>query len=410
MIIIKNAQDIFGKTHELTIHSEQNVIFDAKGLTLFPGLIDPHVHFRVPGHEYKEDWMTAAKAALCGGYTTVFDMPNTDPTTVNYERLQQKKQLIDQQLEKIDIPLRYHLYLGADRNHFDQFAACKGAIIGIKIFMGCSTGDLLMSDDSSLHAAFALAAQHDLVVAVHAEDEAMIHQRQAQFKPGPTDYLLHSTVRDPSVAATAVARAIKLTRLYNNKLYILHTSSRDEIQLIRAAKDEGLAVYAETTPHHLFLNTDAYAQLHGKAQMNPPLRSHIHQLALFEAIHDGTIDTIGSDHAPHTVMEKSQAYGACPSGVPGIETMLPLLLTAYHEQKLTLAEIIGLTATRAQFIFNLAPNDDVVLVDLNKEKLVQDTDLKTKCAWSPFTGRILKGWPVAVVLRNRFYDVPNLSS
>lgn len=405
MIHIKHAQDITGQTCDLNIPSTQDLEFDATGLTLFPGLIDPHVHFRTPGHEYKEDWHSAAQAAINGGYTTVFDMPNTDPTTVTQERLIQKKQLIEQQLQTIDIPLRYHLYLGADRSHFDQISACKNAVIGLKIFMGCSTGGLLMSDESSLHAAFALAAKFDLVVAVHAEDDLLIHQRSTEFAGNSTDYAQHAIIRNPQVAAIAVTRAIRLAKLYGTKLYILHVSSRDEIDLIRAAKDEGLPVYAETTPHHLFLNTDAYATLHGKAQMNPPLRSAEHQAALFAAIHDGTIDTIGSDHAPHTAAEKHQTYGACPSGVPGIETTLPLLLTAYHEQRLSLAEIISLTVTRAQQIFNLTPNDDVVLVDLNKEKIVQDNQLKTKCAWSPFSGRKLRGWPVAVILRNQFYQL-----
>lgn len=403
MIRIRQAFDIEANLIDKDIPSDQDITLDARGLTLLPGLIDPHVHFRTPGLEHKENWLTAAQACIRGGYTTVFDMPNTLPPTITQQRLADKKQLIEQQLKEIGIPLRYQLFFGADKHHFDQIVKIKDEVVGIKVFMGSSTGELLMDDDSSLHAIFAIAARHKLIVAVHAEDECLIQARMEQFRD-ETDYAVHSRIRNPEVAAIAVKKAISLSEMYGTHLYILHVSTQNELQLIAEAKQAGLPVYAETTPHHLFLTEDDYAQWGGFVQMNPPLRSKEHQQALFHALHTGIIDTIGSDHAPHTRAEKSAPYRVCMSGVPGIETTLPLLLDAHHRGLLTLSEIVQLTSTRAKKIFSLADNNDVVLVDLNKTKTITDEALKTKCAWSPFTGRTLTGWPVTIILRGQLFN------
>jgi dihydroorotase len=409
MLKILNAVDISGKPVELSFNEErdlQDKILDAKGLTVFPGLIDPHVHFRTPGLEYKEDWTTASKAALCGGYTTVFDMPNTLPPTITEELLREKKLLINTQLKKAGIPLRYHLFFGADKNHLDEIPKVKQEIIGIKIFMGCSTGNLVIDDDESLEAVFALAAAENLLVAVHAEDEAMMNARRKKINiEDYPAYFAHSVIRNTDVAVRAVEKALSLCRRYKTRLYILHVSCAEEIALIKKARQEGLPVFAETTPHHLFLNDGAYQTLRGKAVVNPPLRENYHQEVLFEAIREGIIDTIGSDHAPHTVSEKSMAYPGCPSGMPGIETTLALLLNAWHQNKLSLENIISLTSTRAKKIFNLNKNTDIVLVDLNKNKTVSELSLKTKCQWSAFEGMVLKGWPRYVVMGGKLYDL-----
>ncbi|MFU8797560.1 MAG: dihydroorotase [Gammaproteobacteria bacterium] len=404
MIYIDNAKNIHGNKLNLVYKSSEDKHLDATGLTVFPGLIDPHVHFRTPGMEEKEDWQTAALAAIHGGYTTVFDMPNTLPPTTTHTLFEEKKALIDSQLQKAGIPLRYELYFGADKNHLDQIPTIKNNAIGIKVFMGCSTGNLVIDDDESLHAVFKIAAEQNLLVAVHAEDEAMIKNRKKIFHED-LKYASHSDIRNTDVACCAVEKAISLTRLYGTKLYILHVSSADEITLIKQAKAEGLPVFAETTPHHLFLNTDAYKTLQGKAVVNPPLRSPENQQAVFAAILDGTIDTIGSDHAPHLPHEKALPYGQCPSGMPGIETTLPLLLTAYHEQLISLERIIALTCTKPREIFNLPENNDIVLVDLNKSKTIANDDLKTKCKWSAFTGTELKGWPVYTFLKGFMFPL-----
>jgi dihydroorotase len=410
MIQIRNAQTVDGKEINHEIASNENSIINAAGLTLFPGLIDPHVHFRTPGMEHKENWRTAAQAAIYGGYTTVFDMPNTIPPIVTAELLHEKKTLIDQQLQEIGIPLRYQLFFGADKNHLNEIPKVKNAIVGIKVFMGCSTGNLVIDDDESLHAVFALAAKENLLVAVHAEDEELMRERKALLlrNNSTQSYSIHSQIRNPEVAARAVEKAISLVKQYGTRLYILHTSTIDELALIKQAKQQNLPVYAEVCPHHLFLNESAYAQWCGKAVMNPPLRAEQHQAALFQAIHDGVIDTVGSDHAPHTLGEKDQPYGCCPSGVPGIETTLPLLLNTHHQGLLSLTEIINLTSLHAQKIFNLEINDDVVLVDLNKQKTVTDQQLKTKCGWSPYTGRTLRGWPVYTILNGKIFELKNM--
>lgn len=404
MVIIKNVRNIQGEPITLSIPNSQEMVIDNSSLTLLPALIDPHVHFRTPGHEYKEDWRTAAQAAIHGGYTMVFDMPNTLPPTVTAELLKEKKILIDKQLEDIGIPLRYELFFGADKNHLQEISHVTKEVIGIKVFMGCSTGNLVIDDDESLQAVFEIAARENLIVAVHAEDEHMMRERKKQFA-GETRYSVHSRIRDVDVAVAAVDKAISLVKKFNTRLYILHLSSADEITLVKKAKAEKLPVYAETTPHHLFLNESYYETLQGKCVVNPPVRLSKHNEALFQAIHEGIIDTIGSDHAPHTLSEKSKSYGECPSGMPGIETTLPLLLNAYNEGLLSLAEIVSLTSVRAREIFGIPLNTDVVLVDLNKEAVVDESHLHTKCGWSPYAGRTLKGWPVYTILRERCFDL-----
>jgi dihydroorotase len=407
MIEIQHVTTLTGEKKHLTIASEQSTIMDASGLTLLPGLIDPHVHFRTPGLEHKEDWRTAAKAALRGGYTTVFDMPNTLPPTVSAALLQQKKALIDAQLQDIGIPLRYQLYFGADKQHLSEIYKVKKTVIGIKVFMGCSTGNLVIDDDESLHAVFAIAATQGLIVAVHAEDEGLIQARKKQFADAK-HYKDHSSVRNVEVAVRAVEKAIQLANIYQTQLYILHVSSQEEIALIAAAKQAGLPVYAETTPHHLFLDEGSYAELRGKAVVNPPLRAVKQREAVLAAINAGVIDTIGSDHAPHLENEKQQPYGQCPSGMPGIETTLPLLLNAYHAGLISLDKIVSLTHTRPREIFGLVAHEDYVLVDLEKTQVVDNASLKTKCGWSAFAGRTLRGWPVYVVLAGRLYDLEKL--
>lgn len=400
MIVIKNVSDIDGKRHDIEIKSSEQKNIDAAGLTLLPAVIDPHVHFRTPGLEHKEDWKHAAQAAINGGCTMVFDMPNVVPPTITAELLDAKKALIDKQLQMVGIPLRYELYIGADKLHLTQLAGVKDQVVGIKVFMGCSTGNLVIDDEESLHKVFEIAAENDMLVAVHAEDEQMMHERKAKyFREG--DYTCHSDIRNIDVAVRAVEKAIMLCEKYKTRLYVLHVSSAAEVDLIRAAKMRGLPVSAETTPHHLFFDTSAYDKLHGKACVNPALRDSAQRNALFAAIKEGVIDTIGSDHAPHTKEEKALPYGQCPSGMPGIEFMLPVLLNAYHHELLTLDDIVNITSRNARNIFRLSDYDDFVLVDLNKTAAVTQTS--SKCGWSPYMGMTFTGWPVFTVLHNHLY-------
>lgn len=364
-----------------------------------PALIDPHVHFRTSGQEHKENWETGARAAIAGGVTTVFDMPNNTPPVIDRQSLTTKQEIIDMQLRKAGIPLRYHLYIGATGENNEEIRKLKNLVIGIKLFMGSSTGSLLVANRKKQEKIFKLAAELDLILAVHAENNARIKNNESGIM-NPT-VNKHSIIRSREAAIEAVKDAIEMAKKYETKLYICHASTKEEIELIKQAKKEGVKVYAEVTPHHLFLSENDYDRLGTLGQMNPPLRTLDDQNALWKAISDGIIDTIGTDHAPHTLAEKALPYPQSPSGVPGIETVLPLLLNAYSEKKITLEKIAELTHFNIQKIFNLPSNDDRVIVDLDSEKEVENKNLKTKCGWSPFAGMKLKGWPIATILDNK---------
>lgn len=371
-------------------------------LLALPALIDPHVHLRIPGAAYKEDWVSGAKAALAGGVTTVFDMPNNIPSCLTKASLSEKKQLINDQLDKAKIPLRYGLYFGASRKHLGEIEKVKNEIVGIKVFMASSTGDLLMSDPNELDELFKLAATHNLLIAAHAEDESLIQASKAKYGE-VLDPSLHSQIRSREAAKKGVEKALELAIKHSTRLYLLHIGTKEELDLIKQAKRLSSKIFAETTPLHLFLSEEDYGHLGNKAVVNPPIRTKADQEALWEAIYDGTIDTIGTDHAPHTLEEKKQPYGQAPSGAPGLETRLPLLLNAYHEKKITLETIVKLTRTNIEQIFQLPPNDDIVLVDLNESRVVDDAKLHTKCRWSPFHGKQLKGWPHYTILKGELF-------
>ncbi len=371
-------------------------------LMALPALVDPHVHFRTPGHEYKEDWTTASQAAIAGGVTTVLDMPNNQPSAISYQHLAEKIKLIEGQLDEINIPLHYGLYFGATNNNFEEARKVKDKIKAIKLFMGSSTGNLLVDDKETQDKWFALANELNLPIAVHAEDEEIIKKTQAKIQnPTISD---HSKIRPREAAIKAVKQAIELAKKHNTTLYILHLSTKEEVDLVKQAKKEGVKVYAEVTPHHLFLNENDYTKLDSKVQMNPPLRTKADNDALWEGIADGTVDTIGTDHAPHTLEEKAKAYPNSPSGIPGIETYLSLLLNAHNEGRISLESIVELTRTNPQKIFNLEDNNDWVIVNLDLKKEIENKNLKTKCGWSPFAGYKLKGWPVATILNDKIYS------
>lgn len=401
MIIVKQVQRIDGRVVTLEVPSESDLEINAQGLTALPAVVDPHVHFRTPGLTHKEDWSHASRAAINGGCTMVFDMPNVLPPTITRELLVAKKALIDAELKQSGIPLRYELYIGADKAHLDQLAMVKDQVVGIKVFMGCSTGNLVIDDDASLERVFSLAAQHHMLVAVHAEDEAMLNQNKHAFFDS-NDYACHSLIRDVEVAVRAVEKALALAKKYGTRLYILHVSSREEIDLIRQAKADGVTVFAETTPHHLYFDTSCYTTLKGRACVNPALREMAQHDAIIQGIREGVIDTMGSDHAPHTVAEKDLPYGQCPSGMPGIEFMLPVLLTAHAKGELTLDQVVGVTSRRARHIFKLPLSDDWVLVDLKLSKCATKT--ASKCGWSPYFNHTLTGWPRLTILDGHVFE------
>lgn len=383
------------------------VTIEGRILTVLPALIDPHVHFRVPGGEHKEDWKHAACAALRGGVTTVCEMPNNNPPCTTLERLIEKKKLIEAQLQEADIPLRYQLYFGADKAHLDQITLVKRMCPALKIFMGCSTGGLVIDTDEELDAAFRLAKEAGMLVAVHAEDEALLQVAKQRYSGAGAGsdigFALHSKFRPKEAAIRAVEKALALCARHHVPLYVLHMSTQEELELVRQAKKAGLPVYAEVTTHHLFLSENDYALYGGFVQMNPPLRTVDDQEALWEGIRDGTIDTLGTDHAPHTIEEKKLPFGKAPSGIPGVETLLPLMLDAVAQGRLGLKRLMELVRFNSEKIFKLTSHDDMVLVDLELEKEVIAEELASKCGWSPYCGRLLKGWPMYTILKGHVY-------
>ncbi|GAB4178411.1 MAG: dihydroorotase [Coleofasciculaceae cyanobacterium] len=374
--------------------SEVDKVIDANGLTLLPGVIDPQVHFREPGLEHKEDLFTASCACAKGGVTSFLEMPNTRPLTITQEALNDKLQrAADKCL------VNYGFFIGATPENLPDLLDANPTC-GIKIFMGSMHGQLLVDDEEFLERIFARGTR---LIAVHAEDQARINQRRQEFA-GITDPAIHSTIQDNQAALNATRLALKLSKKYQRRLHILHMSTAEEAELLR--QDKPSWVTAEVTPQHLLLNTSAYEQMGTLAQMNPPLRSPHDNEVLWQALLDGVIDFIATDHAPHTLEEKAQTYPNSPSGMPGVETSLPLMLTQAMQGRCTVARVANWMSTAVAKGYGIpkkgaiAPgyDADLVLVDLDNYHPVLREELQTKCGWSPFEGWNLTGWPVYTIV------------
>lgn len=367
---------------------------DAAGLTLLPGVIDPQVHFREPGLEHKEDLFTASCACAKGGVTSFLEMPNTRPLTTSQAALDDKLQ---RAAEKCLV--NYGFFIGATAENLPDLRHASPTP-GIKIFMGSMQGALLVDQEAALEAIFAEGSR---LIAVHAEDQARIAERRQQFA-GNTNPAVHSQIQDNQAALLATRLALRLSQKYQRRLHILHLSTAEEAEFLRQEKPAW--VTAEVTPQHLLLNTDAYETLGTLAQMNPPLRSPHDNEVLWQALLDGVIDFIATDHAPHTLAEKAQGYPRSPSGMPGVETSLPLMLTQAMQGRCTIAQVaqwMSKAVAQAYGISNkgaIAPgyDADLVLVDLNTYHPVLRQELLTKCGWSPFEGWNLTGWPVMTIV------------
>ncbi|MBE9051343.1 dihydroorotase [Nostocales cyanobacterium LEGE 11386] len=384
--IIEVAPDISPPTSTTEI--------DAQGLTLLPGVIDPQVHFREPGLEYKEDLFTASCACAKGGVTSFLEMPNTRPLTTTQQALDDKLQRASQKCL-----VNYGFFIGATADNLPDLLTAQPTP-GIKIFMGSMHGQLLVDQEAVLEAIF---AQGNRLIAVHAEDQARINQRRQEFA-GIHDPAVHSQIQDNQAALLATQRALQLSQKYQRRLHILHMSTAEEANLLRQHKPSW--VTAEVTPQHLLLNTSAYEKIGTLAQMNPPLRSPEDNEVLWQALRDGVIDFIATDHAPHTLAEKAQEYPNTPSGMPGVETSLALMLTAAMSGKCTVAQVVNWMSQAVAQAYGIphkgaiAPgyDADLVLVDLNTYRPVQREELLTKCRWSPFEGWNLTGWTVTTIV------------
>ncbi|RYY23351.1 MAG: dihydroorotase [Sphingomonadales bacterium] len=370
---------------------------DCTGLDVLPGVIDSQVHFREPGLEAKEDLESGARAAVLGGITAVFEMPNTKPNTDTADAVNDKLARA-----KGRMWCDHAFYVGATNHNAESLAELERlpGTAGIKIFMGASTGDLLVSDDSNL--ARVLASGHRRV-AIHAEDEFRMQDRLGERIAG--DPSSHPVWRDDESAMLATRRILGLARAARRRIHILHVTTPAELELIGKNKD---IATCEVTPQHLTLaGEDAYPRLGSYAQMNPPIRSGAHRDGLWNWLRQGVPDVIGSDHAPHTIEEKAKPYPDSPSGMPGVQTLLPLMLNHVAEGRLTLQRLIDLTSAGPQRIFGIAGKGriaigydaDFSVVDLKKQWTVEESWLASRCGWSPFTGMTLTGKPIGTVIR-----------
>ena len=371
-----------------------STIIDAQGLTLLPGVIDPQVHFREPGLEHKEDLFTATCACARGGVTSFLEMPNTRPLTTTQETLDDKLARAAQKCL-----VNYGFFMGATAENLPDLLSAHPSC-GIKIFMGSAHGALLVPTEAELEPIF---AQGSRLIAVHAEDQARIIERRKLFA-GITDPAIHSQIQDEEAALIATKLALKLSKKYQRRLHILHLSTGIEAELLR--QDKPTWVTAEVTPQHLVLTTAEYARIGTLAQMNPPLRSADNLDVLWQALLDGVIDFIATDHAPHTLAEKAQPYPQSPSGMPGVETSLAVMLTQAKQGRCTVSQVahwMSKAVADAYQIPNkgvIAPgyDGDLVLVDLENYKPVLRAELQTKCGWSPFEGQNLTGWPQVTIV------------
>jgi dihydroorotase len=370
---------------------------DARGLHILPGVIDSQVHFREPGLEHKEDLASGSRAAVLGGVTAVFEMPNTKPATTTAEALTDKVVRARNRMH-----CDFAFFVGATKQNIDELPTLERleGSAGIKIFAGSSTGDLLVDDEDSLSRILGKISRR---AAFHSESEMRLQERAGVKRAG--DVSSHSEWRDAEAALASTEMLLRLARQAGKRIHILHVSTAAEMQLLALNKD---IATVEVTPQHLTLIArEAYASIGSRAQMNPPLRDKSHQDVLWWGLDQGVVDVLGSDHAPHTLEEKEAAYPASPSGMPGVQTLVPVMLDHVNKGRLSLARFVDLTSAGPQRIFGIAGKGriavgydaDLTIVDLKLQKTITDDWIASKCGWTPFAGRNVQGWPVGTILR-----------
>jgi dihydroorotase len=374
-------------------------VFDAAGLTVLPGVIDSQVHFREPGLEWKEDLQTGGRAAVLGGVTAVFEMPNTEPTTTDPDALADK---LARAKGRMDCD--HAFYVGGTHENaaflgeLERLPGC----CGIKVFMGASTGTLLVADDEGVEAVLRSINRR---AAFHSEDEYRLADRRPLARTG--DWTSHPEVRDAESAIRSTERLVRLARKVGKRIHVLHVTTRQEIEFLSHHKD---VASVEVTPQHLTLEgPEAYERLKGLAQMNPPIREAEHRAGLWRGVAMGVADVLGSDHAPHTLEEKARPYPASPSGMPGVQTLVPIMLNHVAEGRLTLERFIDLTSHGQQRVFGIAGKGrlaegydaDLTIVDLKVTRTLRHADMATRSGWTPFDGMTVTGWPMATIIRGR---------
>ena len=381
----------------LSDHKADNII-DCTGLHILPGVIDTQVHLREPGNEHKEDLETGGKSAIAGGVTSVFEMPNTNPSTTTAEALRDKLARA-----KGRMYTDHAFYIGATASNIHELADLEKmeGCAGIKIFMGSSTGDLLVADDSVLEQV--LRSGHRRI-AIHAEDEARLIERKDIATKG-SNATYHPDWRDVTTALLATKRIVALAQKTKRKIHVLHISTAEEMVFLADYKD---LVTVEVLVNHLTLTApECYEKLGTLAQMNPPIRDARHRQALWQAVFDGTVDILATDHAPHTLEEKARPYPNSPSGMTGLQTLVPIMLDHIHHGRLSLERFVDLCCHAPARVFGLRRKGfirigydaDFTIVDLKKRFTVRNQDMHSKCGWTPFDGMELVGKPVMTIIR-----------
>ena len=367
-------------------------VIDATGLHLLPGAIDPHVHFREPGHIDKEDLESGSRAAAAGGVTSFLDMPNNDPNATNRLALERKISLASKK------SVTHHgFFIGATKDNISDLQSVEGmdGVCGIKVFMGSSTGDLLVHEQEHLENIFANTGG---IIATHAEDEERLRQRTAEFRHR-TDIASHAECRDVECAFLATKRASSLAKEHEHRLHIVHLTSRKEADWLQ--KNKGDLITTEVCTQHLTFDQDDVERLGERVLMNPPIRYSEDRDALWRRLKDGTIDCVVTDHAPHTLEAKSVGFPDSPAGMPGVESSLPLMLTHAMDGKCSVSDVVRWMCEGPAKVYGIQNkgslvegyDGDLAIVDLEASRKITDSDTWTKVGWTPYHGMELVGWP-----------------
>ena len=376
--------------------SQAGETIECAGLHILPGVIDTQVHFREPGMEHKEDLESGSRAAVMGGVTAVFEMPNTNPLTTSEAALADKVARATNRMH-----CDFAFFVGGTHDNvkdLPELEMLPGAA-GVKVFIGSSTGSLLVADDPGVRAILKVIRRR---AAFHCEDEPRLDERRGLRVPG--DPSSHPVWRDEIAALTATTRLVNLAREEGKRVHVLHVTSAEEMEFLRTAKD---VATVEVTPHHLTMDTSWYSRLGSLVQMNPPVRGVRHKDAIWQALSEGVVDVLGSDHAPHTLEEKAKPYPDSPSGMTGVQTLVPMMLNHVANGRLLLARFVDLSSAGPARIFNIATKGriavgydaDFTVVDLKRRETITNAWIASKPGWTPYDGVKVTGWPVGTVVR-----------
>ncbi len=369
---------------------------DCRGLHVLPGVIDSQVHFREPGLTHKEDLETGSRGAVLGGVTSVFEMPNTNPLTTTPERLADKVRMGHHRMH-----CDFAFWVGGTHENakdVPELERLPGSA-GIKVFMGSSTGSLLVADDPGVSAILEKASRR---AAFHSEDEFRLEERKPlRVKGDPNSHIIW---RDVTTALQCTERLVRIAREKGASIHVLHISTAEEIEFLANHKD---VATAEATPHHLTLDASLYDTLGTKLQMNPPVREARHRDGIWRGVELGMVDVLGSDHAPHTLEEKAKPYPESPSGMTGVQTLVPVMLDHVNAGRLTLERFVDLTSAGPARIFQIACKGriavgydaDFTVVDLKRRETITDAWIASRVGWTPYHGKQVTGWPVGTIVR-----------